>query len=134
MYKGKGDPLECKSNRGISLLSVPGKLYGRILIDRVVEQSEGQIGEEQSGFRKGRSCSDQIFVLRQLCEKMKEKGKKVWIAFMDLEKAYDRVDREALWQVLRIYGIGGRVLRGIMSFYVEGRACVRVGGEISESF
>ena len=134
LYKGKGDPLECKNNRGISLLSVPGKLYGRILIDRVVENSEGQIGEEQSGFRKGRSCSDQIFVLRQLCEKMKEKGKKVWIAFMDLEKAYDRVDREALWQVLRIYGIGGRVLRGIMSFYVEGKACVRVGGELSESF
>ena len=36
---------------------------------------------------------------------------------MDLEKAYDRVDREAMWQVMRIYGIGGRVLRGIMSFY-----------------
>ena len=134
LYKGKGDPLECKNNRGISLLSVPGKLYGRILIERVVENSEGQVGEEQSGFRKGRSCADQIFVLRQLCEKMKEKGKRVWVAFMDLEKAYDRVDRDALWQVMRIYGIGGRVLRGIMSFYVEGRACVRVGSKVSESF
>ena len=97
LYKGKGDPLECKNNRGISLLSVPGKLYGRILIERVVENSEGQVGEEQSGFRKGRSCADQIFVLRQLCEKMKEKEKRVWVAFMDLEKAYDRVDRDALW-------------------------------------
>ena len=73
LYKGKGDSLECKNNRGISLLSVPGKVYGRILIDRVIEQSEGQIGEEQSGFRKGRSCADQIFVLRQLSEKMTEK-------------------------------------------------------------
>merc|ERR1711895_129466 len=108
--------------------------YGRVLIERVVETSEQQIGEEQSGFRKGRSCADQIFVVRQLCEKLKEKRKLVYMAFMDLEKAYDRVDREALWQVLRIYGIGGRVLRGIMSFYVEGKACVRVGGEISESF
>ena len=68
LYKGKGDPLECKNNRGISLLSVPGKVYGRILIERVIENSEGQIGEEQSGFRKGRSCADQIFVLRQVFE------------------------------------------------------------------
>jgi len=36
LYKGKGDSLECKNNRGISLLSVPGKVYGRILIDRVI--------------------------------------------------------------------------------------------------
>ena len=134
LYKGKGDPLECKNNRGISLLSVPGKVYGRILIERVIENSEGQIGEEQSGFRKGRSCADQIFVLRQLCEKMKQKKRRVCIAFMDLEKAYDRVDREAMWQVMRIYGIGGKVLRGIMSFYDDGRACVRVGGKVSDSF
>merc|ERR1739841_243457 len=63
LYKGKGDPLECKNHRGKSLLSVPGKVYGRILIERVIENSERQIGEEQSGFRKGRSCADQIFVL-----------------------------------------------------------------------
>ena len=134
LYKGKGDRLECKNNRGISLLSIPGKVYGRILIERVIENSEGQVGEEQSGFRKGRSCADQIFVLRQVCEKMKEKKRKVWVAFMDLEKAYDRVDREAMWQVMRIYGIGGKVLRGIMSFYDEARACVRVGNKVSESF
>ena len=91
LYKGKGDPLEYK-NRGISLLSVPEKVYGRILKERVIENSKGQDGEEQSGLRKGRSCADQIFVLRQVCEKMKEEKKKVWVAFMDLEKAYDRVD------------------------------------------
>ena len=110
LYKGKGDPLECRNSRGISLLSVPAKVYGKILIRRVIENSEGQVGEEQSGFRKGRGCTDQVFVLRQVCEKMKEKGKQAWIAFMDLEKAYDRIDRHAMWQVMRIYGIGGRVL------------------------
>ena len=56
------------------------------------------------------------------------------MAFMDLEKAYDRVDRDAMWQVMRIYGIGGRVLKGIMSFFDEGRACVRVENMVSESF
>ena len=134
IYKGKGDPLDCKNSRGISLLSMPGKVFGRILIERVMENTEGQIGEEQCGFRKGRSCADQIFALRQLCEKMFEKKKRVYLAFMDLEKAYDRVDRSAMWQVMRIYGIGGKVLRSIMSFYDEGKACVRVGGVVSDSF
>ena len=65
---------------------------------------------------------------------MKEKKKGVYVAFMDLGKAYDRVDRDAMWRVMRIYGIGGRVLKGIMSFYEEGRACVRVGNMVCESF
>ncbi len=47
---------------------------------------------------------------------------------MDLEKAYDRVDREALWNVLRIYGMGGQLLKGIQAFYREPNACVRVEG------
>ena len=87
LYKGKGDPLECRNSRGISLLSVPGKVYGRILIERVIENSDGQVGEEQSGFRIGRSCADQIFVLRQVCEKMRERKKRVYVAFMDLASA-----------------------------------------------
>ncbi len=53
---------------------------------------------------------------------------------IDLEKAYDRVDREALWSVLKIYAVGGQLLKGIQTFYREANACVRVGGEFSESF
>ncbi len=59
---------------------------------------------------------------------------KLYAAFMDLDKAYDRVDREALWSVLKIYGVGGQLLKGIQAFYKEANACVRVGGEFSESF
>ncbi len=57
--------------------------------------------------------------------------KKLYGAFMDLEKAYDRVDREALWSVLCIYG---QLLKGIQAFYRGANGCVRVGGEFSESF
>ncbi len=53
---------------------------------------------------------------------------------MDPEKAYDTVDKEALWSVLRIYGVGGQLLKGIQAFYKEANACIRVGGEFSESF
>ncbi len=62
------------------------------------------------------------------------KDKKLYAAFMDIEKAYDRVDRDALWSVLNIYGVGGQLLKGIQAFYREANACVRVGGKNSESF
>ena len=53
---------------------------------------------------------------------------------MDLEKAYDKVDRKALWDVLRIYGVGGRLLEAVKAFYVNCRASVRINGQESESF
>ena len=50
---------------------------------------------------------------------------------MDREKSYDRVDRDAMWNVLRLYGIGGRLFRGVKSLYVGSKACVRVGNKVS---
>lgn len=134
LYKGKGDRAECGNYRGISLLSVVGKVYGRVLIGRIRKGTGGSIDDVQGSFRCGRSCVDQIFAVRQLCEKTIGKGKVVYMAFMDLEKAYDRVDREALWKVLYMYGVGGRLLHAVKSMYEGGRACVRVGSEVSEWF
>ena len=63
--------------------------------------------DEQGGFRAGRRCVDHIFILKQIGEKAREKKRRVCVGFIDLEKAYDRVDMEALWQVLRMYDVGG---------------------------
>ena len=134
LYKGKGDVHECGNSRGISLLSVVGKVYGRVLINRIRDKTENVISEVQGGFRRGRGCTDQTFVVRQIGEKYAAKGKDVYFAFLDLEKAYDRVDREAMWKVLRIYGVGGRLLRAVESMYAGSKACVRVGSEMSEWF
>ena len=68
------------------------------------------IAEVQGGFSTVRGCTDQIFIVRQICDKYLGKSKDVYFAFLDLEKAYDRVDRDAMWNVLRLYGIGGRLL------------------------
>ena len=125
---------ECINFRGISLLSVVGKVYGRILINRIRDKTESVIAEVQSDFRRGRGCTDQIFIVRQICEKYLGKGKDAYFAFLDLEKAYDRVDRDAMWNVLRLYGIGGRLLQGVKSLYVGSKARVRVGNEVSEWF
>ena len=134
LYKGKGDVYECGNYRGISLLSVVGKVYGRVLINRIRDKTEGVISEVQSGFRRGRGCTDQTFAVREICEKYLKKGKDVYFAFLDLEKAYDRVDRDAMWNVLRLYGVGGKLLKAVKSMYAGSKACVRVGNEMSEWF
>ena len=53
---------------------------------------------------------------------------------MDLEKAYDTIDRHGMWQMLRVYGVGEKLLKAVQSFYVDSRACVRVGNDVSEWF
>ena len=126
LYKGKGDRGDCRNYRGISLLSIPGKVYGRILIERVRGMTEGMIGEEQCGFRSGRGCIDQVYVMKQMSEKFVDKNKELCVAYMDLEKAYDRIDRNAMWRVLGVYGINGKLLRAIQSLYSESEACVRI--------
>ena len=115
------------------MLSVLGKLCGRV-IKRVRSGTECAIGEEQCGFTQGRGCMDQVFAVRQVCEKYLANGKNVFWAFMDLEKAYDTIDRHGMWQMLRVYGVGGKLLRAVRSFYVNSRACVRVGNDVSEWF
>ena len=75
------------------MLSVVGKLVGRVLIKRVRTGTECAIREEQCGFRQGRGCMDQVFAVRQVCEKYLANGKDAFWAFMDLEKANDAIDR-----------------------------------------
>ena len=90
LYKGKGDVHECSNFRGISLLSVVGKVYGRVLINGIRDKTENVIAEVQESFRRGGECTDQIFIVRQICEKYLGKGKDVYFASLDLEKAYDK--------------------------------------------
>ena len=56
------------------------------------------------------------------------------MGFIDLEKAYSRVNREALWQVLRMYDVGGKLLGGIKNIYVDSLVCVKVKGDENEQF
>ena len=67
-------------------------------------------------FRQGRGCADQVFAVRQVCEKYLANGKDVFWAFIDLEKAYDTINRHRVWQMLRVYGVGGKLLKAVQSF------------------
>ena len=77
---------------------------------------------------------DQVFVISQVCKKYLANGKVVFWAFMDLKKAYDTVDRHVMWQMLRVYVVGEKLLKVVQSFYKDSRARVRVGNDASEWF
>ncbi len=97
-------------------------------------RTEKWVGDEQGGFRKGRGSMDQIFSLTRIIEKYLEKGQKLYAAFMDLEKAYDKVDREGIWKVLRMYGVTGRLFEAVKSLYEGAKGAVRVEYEQSKFF
>ena len=77
---------------------------------------------------------DQVFAVRQVCEKYLANGKDVFCDFMDLEKVCDTIVQHSMWQMLRVYGVGGKLLKAVQSFFVDSRACVRVGNDVSEWF
>ena len=85
IYKEKGDPLECKNHRGIKLLEHGLKVLEMILDKRL--RSLIDISEDQFGFMKGKGTTDAIFTVRQV--QNLERQKKIFYAFLDLEKAYD---------------------------------------------
>ena len=71
-------------------------------------------------------CRSDLHTKADLREKAREIKRRVYVGFIDLEKAYDRVNREVLWQVLRMCDLEGKLLSGIKSMYVESLPCVRV--------
>lgn len=103
LYKGKGSRGDCNSYRGIILISVAIKVYGRVLNEMRMEKITESAGYEQGFFRKDRGCVGQTFALKMLVEKYLMRDRKLIAAFMDLKKAYDKVDRKGLWDVLRVY-------------------------------
>jgi hypothetical protein len=89
--------------------------------------------EAQSGFRPGRSTTDMLFALRRLMEIAKAKNTPLYLCFVDLQKAYDTVDRELLWSILAKYGVPNKMVAIIRGFHSGMRACVRVGTDGDKS-
>ncbi|KAK3530784.1 hypothetical protein QTP70_001585 [Hemibagrus guttatus] len=121
----KGDRRVCSNYRVITLLSLPGKVYSRVLERRVRLLVEPRIQEEQCGFRPGRGTLDQLYTLHRVLEGSWEFAQPVQMCFVDLEKAFDRVPRGILWEVLWEYGVRGSLLRAVRSLYNRSRSLVR---------
>ncbi|KAK3539668.1 hypothetical protein QTP70_011124 [Hemibagrus guttatus] len=130
----KGDRRVCSNYRGITLLSLPGKVYSRVLERRVRPLIEPWIQEEQCGFRPSRGTLDQLYTLHRVLEGLWEFAQPVHMCFVDLEKAFDHVPRGILWEVLWEYGIRGPLLRAVRSLYNRSRSLVRIASCKSDLF
>ena len=95
VYKGKSDALTCGSNRGIKRLEHAMKVFEKMNEGKL--RKIVRIDSMQFGFMPGKSTTDAIFIVCQLQEKYLAKSKDLWMAFVDLEKAFDRVPREVVW-------------------------------------
>ena len=134
LYKNKGPPEDPGNYRGITLLSCLGKLFTAILNGRITTAMKSSLGQEQAGFRAGYSTMDHVFLLHHLCDFYRQKGKKLYCAFVDYSKAFDLVNRSALWCKLLGEGISGKILRVIQSMYEGAKSCVRINGSLSDFF
>lgn len=135
LYKNKGLRNVCDNHRGISLLSIAGKILARLILNRVLKHVVDEIyPESQCGFRALRGTIDMIFSLRQVSEKVREKNQELYMVFIDLTKAFDTVNRATLWKILKKLGIPDNMLKVITSFHEGMKASVVSNGDSSEHF
>ena len=94
IFKGKGDVMSCGAYRGVKLLE-----HGMKIVERVLEKRMRllvSLDDMQFGFMPGKGTTDALFILRRMQEEYRDKGKHLYMCFMDLEKAFDRVPRKVI--------------------------------------
>ena len=123
----KGDKTECGNYCGISLVSHASKVALKVFARRLSTycEAKGLLPEEQCGFHPDRLTTDMTFVVCRLIEIRQKAGVSLFMCFIDLQKAYDTVDRTLLWQVLTRIGVPPQMIAVIQQFHDGMRACVR---------
>ena len=127
----KGSLEDIKMYRPLCVIISLSGLYSKILNERLTEVVEAHslLGEIQNGFRKGRSCSDNQFILATILWKAREKNQDVHCAYVDLANAYPTVNREKLWLTMRKQGFGEKFINAIKALYTNDRTSTIVLGE-----
>ena len=122
LYKRKGDALERGNYRGLKLTEQAMKILERI-VDGLIRQLVS-IDDSQFGFVPGRGTTDAIFVVRQLQEKYLAANKRLDMAFVDLEKAFDRVPRKVICWAQRKLGVEEWIMRLVQGICMQMRGAV----------
>ena len=131
----KGERSDCGNYRGISLLSIAGKIFSRFMLYRLISDVTGDvIPESQSGFRAGRGTVDMIFSLRQIQEKCIKQQRPLYILFVDFTKAFDTVGRDGLWQLLGKYGCPEHFVKMIREVHSGMNGRVTYNAKLSAPF
>ena len=132
VFKQKGDSMECSNYRGIKLTEHLLKVLERVLDVRL--RDIVKISKQQYGFVRGRGTVDAIFVIRQLQEKRLEGNQKLFCAFVDLEKAFDRIPREVVFWCLRKRRVPEKLVRLVEMMYKRTRTAVITAHGRTEMF
>ncbi|KAJ2943370.1 hypothetical protein O0L34_g12180 [Tuta absoluta] len=123
LYKGKGCRYECNNYRGIKLMSHTMKLYERIIDARV--RSESSLSANQFGFVPGLSTIDPMFAINMIGQECRANNTPLYLAFLDMEKAFDRVPRPTIWWSLRKKNIPERYVDIIADMYKNVKSIIR---------
>ena len=105
--------------------------YGKILRDLIEEENKDE--EEQSGFRTGRSCTDNIFCMKQVTEKRNARNQETHLLFVDLTKACDNIPISKLWKVLGESNVNNTLIKALQNLYGN-TAQVKIGNKLSHHF
>ena len=139
------NPCKRGNYRPISLLNVPMKLYEQIIKYRLLAYLEDScyFSKAQAAYRKNRSTSDHLLVIQELFfyyryTKIGPRGaigkQPLYLAFMDIKKAFDSVPRERMFRKIELVGIRGKLLNVLRDIYTKNRARVRIGNSFSAYF
>ena len=97
----KGNAKECSNYHTIALISHASKVMLKILQARLQQYMNHELPGVQAGFRKGRGTRDQIANIRWIMEKAREFQKNIYFCFIDCAKAFECVDHNKLWNILK---------------------------------
>ena len=115
----------------MTLLSVPGKVFTRIILDRVRHHLLEHQHPEQSGFTPKKSTIDCILALWGLIEHRREFRQRLLAAHVDLFNAFDSVNRDDLWRILGLRGVPPNLINLMSEIYSGTESAVRCGNTIS---
>ena len=127
IFKGKSDLMSCGSYREVKLLEHAIKIVERVLERRIPVN----LNEMQFGFMPGKGTVDVIFIVRRMQEEYQKKDKKLYMCFVDMEKAFDRVPRKVMEWAMKMKGLSEVIVRAVMSLYDGAKTRVRVGSAYS---
>ena len=123
----KGNPKECSNYHTIALISHASKVMLKILQASLQQYVNRELVDVQAGFRKGRGTRDQIANIRWIIEKAREFQKNIYFCFIDYVKAFDYVDHNKLWKILKEMGIPDHLTCLLRNLYAGQEATVRTG-------
>jgi len=125
----KGNAKECSKYHTIALISHASKVMLKILHTRLQQYMNHELPDVQAGFRKGRGTRDQIANICWIIKKAREFQKNICFCFIDYAKAFDLVDHNKLWKILKEMGIPDHLTCLLRNLYADQEAAVRMDME-----